>query len=195
MNFFEMVNFLDFAILDSIQNAMRCGFLDCVMAFFSYMGEAGGIWIIASIIMMCFRKTRATGVMVLCAVAAGYIIGELGIKNIVCRPRPFVQNPEVIPAIVPPKGYSMPSGHSCSSFAAATVMIVRDKRFGIPAIVIASLIAFSRLYNYVHFPSDVLCGILLGVACAVITLIVFKKFGFDVKLSGDLKYKKVESNE
>ena len=70
-------------------------------------------------------------------------------------------------------------------------MIVRDKKFGIPAIIIANLIAFSRLYNYVHFPSDVLGGILLGVMCAVVTLIFFKKTGFDQKLSGDLKYKKI----
>lgn len=191
MNFFDFIYSIDFAILDFIQETMRCQFLDYVMAFFSYLGEAGGIWIISAIVMMCFRKTRATGVMVLCAVAIGFVIGEFGLKNTVERLRPFVQNPEVIPAIKPPTSYSFPSGHSCSSFAAATVLIVRDKKFGIPAIIIANLIAFSRLYNYVHFPSDVLGGILLGVMCAVVTLIFFKKTGFDQKLSGDLKYKKI----
>ena len=191
MNFFDFIYSIDFAILDFIQETMRCQFLDYVMAFFSYLGEAGGIWIISAIVMMCFRKTRATGVMVLCAVAIGFVIGEFGLKNTVERLRPFVQNPEVIPAIKPPTSYSFPSGHSCSSFAAATVLIVRDKKFGIPAIIVASLIAFSRLYNYVHFPSDVLGGILLGVMCAVVTLIFFKKTGFDQKLSGDLKYKKI----
>ena len=191
MNFFDVIYSIDFAILDFIQETMRCQFLDYVMAFFSYLGEAGGIWIISAIVMMCFRKTRATGVMVLCAVAIGFVIGEFGLKNTVERLRPFVQNPEVIPAIKPPTSYSFPSGHSCSSFAAATVLIVRDKKFGIPAIIIANLIAFSRLYNYVHFPSDVLGGILLGVMCAVVTLIFFKKTGFDQKLSGDLKYKKI----
>lgn len=195
MNFLEFIYSVDFAVLDFIQETMRCQFLDYVMAFFSYLGEAGGIWIISSIIMMCFRKTRATGVMVLCAVAIGFVIGEIGLKNMVERLRPFIQNPEVIPAIKPPSGYSFPSGHSCSSFAAATVLIVRDKKFGIPAIIIASLIAFSRLYNYVHFPSDVLGGILLGVICAVATLIIFKKTGFDKKLSGDIKYKKIETDQ
>ena len=191
MNFIDFIYTIDFAIIDFIQETMRCQFLDYVMAFFSYLGEAGGIWLISAIIMMCFRKTRATGVMVVCAVVIGFVIGEIGLKNIVDRLRPFVQNPEVIPAIKPPSGYSFPSGHSCSSFAAATVLIVRDKKFGIPAIIIANLIAFSRLYNYVHFPSDVLGGILLGVMCAVVTLIFFKKTGFDQKLSGDLKYKKI----
>ena len=193
MNFFDFIYSVDFAVLDFIQETMRCQFLDVVMAVFSYMGEAGGIWIISAIIMMCFRKTRATGVMVLCAVAIGFVIGEITLKNIIERPRPFVQNPQIIPAIKPPSGYSFPSGHSCSSFAAATVLFARSKKIGIPAIIIAFLIAFSRLYNYVHFPSDVISGIILGVICAAVTIIFFKKTGFDEKLSGDLKYKKTEN--
>ena len=171
-----MIYSIDFAVLDFIQETMRCAFLDVVMAVFSYMGEAGGIWIITAVIMLCFRKTRATGVMLITAVLAGFLIGEIGLKNIVCRARPFTENPLVVPAIKLPSGYSFPSGHSCSSFAAAT------------------LIAFSRLYNYVHFPSDVLCGIILGVTCAIITIVVFRKTGLDKKLSGDLKYKKVDDN-
>ena len=193
MNFFDFIYSVDFAVLDFIQETMRCQFLDVVMAVFSYMGEAGGIWIISAIIMMCFRKTRATGVMVLCAVAIGFVIGEITLKNIIERPRPFVQNPQIIPAIKLPSGYSFPSGHSCSSFAAATVLFARSKKIGIPAIIIAFLIAFSRLYNYVHFPSDVISGIILGVIFAVVTIIFFKKTGFDEKLSGDLKYKKTEN--
>jgi undecaprenyl-diphosphatase len=192
LNFFEFVNSVDFAVLDFIQETMRCEFLDFVMAIFSYIGEAGGIWIISALIMMCFRKTRATGVMLLCAVAIGFLIGELGLKNTIGRLRPFVQNPEVIPIIKLPSGCSFPSGHSCASFAAATVIFTRNKKLGIPALVIASLIVFSRLYNYVHFPTDVIGGMILGVICAVVTIIFFKKTGFDKKLSGDLKYKKIE---
>lgn len=192
MEFIEMIYTIDFAILDFIQNTMRCAFLDVVMMIFSYLGEAGGIWLITAVIMMCFRKTRATGVMLLTAVVAGFLIGEIGLKNIIARDRPFIENPSVIPLIKMPSGYSFPSGHSCSSFAAATVLVMRDKRFGIPALAVAVLIAFSRLYNYVHFPTDVLGGVLLGVFCAVVTVRLFKKFGFDIKLSGDLKYKKIE---
>ncbi len=192
MNFTEIIYSMDFAVLDFIQNTMRCEFFDVLMMIFSYLGEAGGIWIIAAIIMLCFRKTRATGVMLLTAVAVGFLVGEIGMKNIICRDRPFIENPSMIPLIKPPSGYSFPSGHSCASFAAATVLFVRDKKFGIPALVVASLIAFSRLYNYVHFPSDVIGGILLGILCAVVTVWIFKKYGFDTKLSGDLKYKKVD---
>lgn len=163
------------------------------MKYLSIIGELGVIWILAAIIMLCFRKTRATGVMVMCALLIGALIGEVGLKHLVCRPRPFIVNPDVIPPITPPSGYSFPSGHSCSSFVAVTIMFVRDKRIGIPALVLGILIAFSRLYNYVHFPSDVLCGILLGIISAIIVLVIFKKTGFDKKLSGDLKYKSTEN--
>lgn len=189
MSFLEMLYAIDFSILDFIQSTFKCVFLDYIMAFFSYIGEVGGIWIITAVILMCFRKTRATGAMVLSAVILGYLIGELGLKHFVARPRPFVENPAIQPFVAPPHGYSFPSGHSCSSFAAATVLLMRDKRFGIPALAVAVLIAFSRLYNYVHFPSDVLTGILLGVICAFVVAFIFRKTGLDRKLLGDLKYK------
>lgn len=194
MSFIQTVYNIDFSVLDFIQNTMKCEFFDFVMAFFSYIGEAGGVWIIAAVIMMCFRKTRASGVMMVCAVLAGFLIGEIGLKNLVCRPRPFTVNTDIVLSISVPSGYSFPSGHSCSSFAAATVLIVRDRRFGIPALITAFLIAFSRLYNYVHFPSDVLCGVLLGIICAVAVIVIFRKFGFDKKLSGDIKYKKIDAD-
>ncbi len=185
MPFIDCINSVDFAILDFIQNTIRCSFLDTVMTVLSYMGEAGIFWIAAAIVMLFFKKTRAIGAMVLAAMALGYVVGELGIKNIVCRPRPFVLNPAVVPVIAPPSGFSFPSGHSCSSFAAATVIFVCNKRLGIPAVILAALIAFSRLYNYVHFPSDVLCGILLGIACAAITVALFRKTGLENRISGN----------
>lgn len=183
MSFFEAINSFDMSILEYIQNTFRCTFLDHIMAALSYMGEAGAIWILAGIIMLFFKKTRLMGVMALTAMAVGYLVGELGIKNLVCRPRPFVVNPDVALNIALPSGYSFPSGHSCSSFAAATVIFLRDKRYGIPALVLASLIAFSRLYNFVHFPSDVLCGILLGIFCALMTVLVYNKTGLSNKFN------------
>lgn len=195
MNFVEFITSIDFAILDFIQSTIKCVLLDYIMAFFSYIGEAGGIWLISAIIMLVFRKTRSTGVMIIVAVFAGYLIGEVGIKNIVGRLRPFRVNTDIVLNITPPSGYSFPSGHSCSSFAAATVIFMRNKKLGIFALVVASLVAFSRLYNYVHFPSDVICGIILGIICAVVTVYVFRKTGLDTKLAHDFTYKKVTSDE
>ncbi len=174
---FEEINSVDLAVLDFLQSTVKCAFLDSVMAFFSFIGNSGMIWILICVAMMFFRKTRMMGVMALSAVVLGFLIGELGIKNIVCRPRPFVANPDIVLNISPPSGYSFPSGHSCSSFAAATVMLCCDRRYGIKALFLAALIAFSRLYNYVHYPSDVICGILLGIFCALLTVYIFKRYG------------------
>ena len=190
MNFIETLYSIDFAILDFIQNTIKCVFLDYLMTFFSSIGNAGIIWIITALIMMCFKKTRATGAMMACALLLGVLIGEVGIKNIVARERPFVVNTDIVLNIAQPSGYSFPSGHTCSSFAAATTLFMNNKKIGIGAYIIASLIAFSRLYNYVHFPSDILCGIILGITVAIITVSIFRKTGLDTKLSGNHKCKK-----
>lgn len=191
MSFFELITPADTAILDFIQQYIKCGFLDVIMAFFSFIGESGAIWFAAAIVMLFPRRTRSMGIMVICAIALGFIVGELSIKNIVCRPRPFVANPDIVLNIAPPSGYSCPSGHSCSSLAAATVMLIKDKRFGIPALCVALLIVFSRLYNYVHYPSDVLLGMMLGIVSALIIVFIFRKTGIDNRLSNPRNKKKV----
>ncbi len=189
MPFVDSIYAFDVWLLELIQKTMKCEFMDYVMAFFSYIGEYGGVWIITAIILLCFRKTRPTGVMIICAVAIGHLFGVILLKNIVERPRPFELYTSLQLNIKAPSDYSFPSGHSCASFAAATVIFARHKRYGIPALAAAFLIAFSRLYNCVHFPTDVICGALLGVICAAAVVIVFKKTGLDTRLAGDLKYK------
>ncbi len=179
MSFFDAIQSIDTSVLEFIQNTFKCAFLDPIMAFFSYIGEMGIFWIAVGIVFVIFKKTRSMGV----AMLAGFLIGEIGIKNIVNRPRPFMLNADYVLNIGIPSGSSFPSGHSCSSLAAATVMLIKDKRFGIPALVLALLIVFSRLYNYVHYPSDVICGMLLGAISAVVVVLVFKKTGLDNKLS------------
>lgn len=191
MNFFELITPADTAILDFVQEYIKCGFLDVVMAFFSFIGESGAIWIAAAIAMLFSCRTRSMGIMVMCAMALGFVTGEIAIKNIICRPRPFITNPDIVLNIAPPSGYSCPSGHSCSSLAAATVMLFKDKRFGIPALCVALLIVFSRLYNYVHYPSDVLLGMMLGVVSALIIVFIFRKTGIDNRLSNPRNKKKV----
>ena len=181
MSFFDMIQSFDTSVLEFIQNTFKCSFLDPIMAFFSYMGEMGLFWIAVGIVFIIFKKTRSMGVMMLVAMAIGFLVGEIGIKNLINRPRPFMVN---IDYSARPSELNPDFGlNSCSSRAAATVMLIKDKRFGIPALVLALLIVFSRLYNYVHYPSDVLCGMLLGVICAVVVVLVFKKTGLDNRLS------------
>ena len=141
--------------------------MDVLMAVFSYLGEWGAVWIVLGVAMLFPKKTRATGAILLAALILCTLVGEVTIKTIVASP----------------SGYSFPSVHSCIAFSSAVILLVRDRRFGIPALFLAALIAFSRLYNYVHFPTDVFCGIILGIICAVVTLFVFKKTGLTEKLS------------
>ena len=72
-----------------------------------------------------------------------------------------------------PKDYSFPSGHTQASFAAATALFTGNKKAGICAYVLAALIAFSRLYLYVHFPTDVLAGVVIGICCGLLSAYVF----------------------
>lgn len=181
MGFFDLIIQIDFSILNFIQEIFRCSFLDVIMPFFSNIGEVGIVWIIIGLIMLFFRKTRSWGIILLCSMLIGYIVGEVAFKNIICRVRPcyFV---DINMIVSKPHSYSFPSGHSCSSFAAATVLLKMNKRFGIPSLILASLIAFSRLYNYVHYPTDVLCGIVLGVLCVLLVCYLFKKFRWQKKI-------------
>lgn len=156
---------MDFAILDFIQEYLSCGFLDRVLSFITHLGDAGLIWIAVGIVMLFFKKYRKCGIMMLVSLALCAILTSGVIKPLVGRLRPF-QIKAVALYIAPPGGYSFPSGHTSSSFTAAFSIWLCHKREGVAALVLAVLIAFSRLYFYVHFPTDVLAGATLGILCA-----------------------------
>ncbi len=168
---------MDFAVLDFIQNNMRCGFMDGLMRFVTVLGNGGIIWIALGLVLCCFRKYRACGVSIIIGLLAGLLLSTWGIKNIVCRLRPYVQEPDITLLIPPPGGYSFPSGHALSSFTAAFLLIMhRVKYLDVAALVLACLIAFSRLYLYVHFPTDVLCGIALAAVIAAAVFYLEKRY-------------------
>ena len=185
----QNIYFIDFLILDFIQSFLKSFVLDPVMQMLSYIGEAGAIWLLAAFIMLFFRKSRPCAVMLLTSLVLALLIGELGLKNIICRPRPFMVNRDIVLNIKDPTGYSFPSGHSSCAFASAYVIArtLKSKAAGIGAYILACLIAFSRLYNYVHFPTDVLGGIILGTLCAMATVFVFRKTGLDKKLDREIR--------
>ena len=177
----EAIEVIDLQILDAIQQYMRSDSLDSVMKNFSYLGEIGFIWIVIAGILALKKSTQRIAVMIIAAMLLGCLIGEFGLKNIICRERPFVAEDFNNLAIFKPDGFSFPSGHSCSSIAAATIIYLWDRQKGILAYILAVAIAFSRLYLYVHYPSDVLAGALLGVICAFITYYVGNKIYRNVK--------------
>ncbi|MBR5157893.1 MAG: phosphatase PAP2 family protein [Clostridia bacterium] len=156
---------VDFFILDSIKSFFSCYFLNSFMPFVSFLGNSGGIWIVSGIILLIFPKYRKNGWFVLLSLLAGFIICNLTLKPLVARPRPCWIRPDAALLISVPHDFSFPSGHTVSSFAAAESLRYANRKLGIWAYILAILIAFSRLYLYVHFPSDVFIGALIGFMC------------------------------
>ena len=169
-----MLTQIEFLILDAIQN-IRFGFLDKLMVAVSTIGNGGAVWIATGIIMLFFKKHRKTGIAVLIGLLLGLILGNLTIKNLVARPRPCAINTDINLLIPFPSEFSFPSGHTLSSFVSAVGIYLGNKKLGVWAVVLASLIAFSRLYLYVHFPTDILGGIILGTVLAHIARLITKK--------------------
>lgn len=158
----------DKILLDWVQ-ALRTQTLDIVMPAVTFLGDAGLFWIVWAVILCFFPKSRKTGLLMIAALAATFVISTLGLKNLFARPRPCVQFPKEF-FYACPSGFSFPSGHSVSSFAAAGVLFFRREKGRVAALILAGLIAFSRAYLYVHFPSDVVTGSLLGFAAAYLVV-------------------------
>ena len=118
----------------------------------------------------------------LVAMAVTFIIGNLILKNLVARERPCWIDREVQLLMASPSDYSFPSGHSMNGFAGSVSLLCIDKRIGIPAVILAAIIAFSRLYLFMHFPTDVFAGIVIGLVIALITNYVFWKKGWKQEL-------------
>ncbi|WKY49193.1 phosphatase PAP2 family protein [Eubacteriaceae bacterium ES3] len=160
---------LDQNILIWIQESVRNDFLTPFFIMITKLGNAGVIWIITAMLLMISENTRKVGIMIIAALAITSLIDEVLLKNLVARPRPYEVVPGLQYLIEKQNTYSFPSGHSGSSFTAAvTIFLNLPKKFGVPALILATLIAFSRLYVGVHYLSDVLCGALIGSFVAVL---------------------------
>lgn len=146
--------------------------LDPIMIGFSYIGEFGTIWIIIAIVFILTKKYRLCGITMLVAMILSALAGNFVLKNIIARSRPSWIDHSIILLIENPVDYSFPSGHTMNSFTSAMTVFMYHKKPGILAFTLASFIAFSRLYLFVHYPSDVFAGIALGVAISIFTVLV-----------------------
>lgn len=155
---------LDGGFLLFLQESVRNPILNSIMIFITSLGNGGIVWIVATIALLIPKKTRKVGLMSAVALIGSLIINNHIIKNLVQRPRPFVTFTDIRILIPKPSEFSFPSGHTSSSFAAAAVFYrFLPKKVGIPAVVLAGFIGFSRLYVGVHYPTDVLAGAIMGV--------------------------------
>lgn len=156
----------DTAVLEWMQTFLRCPFLDWLMPRVTALGNGSRLWIALGILLLLGKKTRLAGFGVLLSLLFAFALGDLFLKPLVGRPRPFEGAGILDLLIPPPRGYSFPSGHTTMAFAAAFFLWKKEKKIGRWAVAAAALIAFSRLYLFVHYPSDVGGGILLGLLCA-----------------------------
>lgn len=160
----------DFGILNWIQEYLRCDILDKIFPVFTSLGEKGWFFILTAVILLCIPKYRKWGASLGCALIFGLIFGNLLIKNIVARTRPYDLVDYMTILVEPLSDYSFPSGHTMAAFEffAVICMMPIKRRYKVLAGAFAFTMAFSRLYLYVHFPSDVLVGMLLGAFFGVL---------------------------
>lgn len=154
-------------ILLWIQENMRNDILTPFFKVVTSLGDEGAVWIFLSVLLLCFKKSRITGVTCAISLLTSFIFNNLILKNIIARTRPYEVIEGLKALIPPPHDFSFPSGHTAASFAvAAVIFLMMHKKYGIPALILATLIAFSRLYLGVHYPTDVLFGMLSATVIA-----------------------------
>lgn len=166
--FLEAVTTWDASVITAIYENAHSAFLTMFFRIVTLLGEGGIFWIAVAVILLFFKKTRRSGICIGASLLIGVIVGNGIIKNVVARPRPYDAIAGIESVVSHLSDYSFPSGHSLCCFEAATALAMNRTKWAIPAYVGAVLVAVSRLFLFVHYPTDVICGALLGVLFGVL---------------------------
>ena len=166
--FLEAVTTWDASVITAIYENVHSAFLTMFFRIVTLIGEGGIFWIAVAVILLFFKKTRRSGICIGASLLIGVIVGNGIIKNVVARPRPYDAIAGIESVVSHLSDYSFPSGHSLCCFEAATALAMNRTKWAIPAYVGAVLVAVSRLFLFVHYPTDVICGALLGVLFGVL---------------------------
>ncbi len=167
---------MEIEILNLIQH-LRTPFLDETMRFVTSLGNFSIAWVMLALVLILIPKTRKIGLVVMVAVILDSVLCNVILKNIFVRPRPCDVNTAINLLIPRPSGYSFPSGHTSASFAAvAALYFSGERKIWKAALALAILIAFSRMYLYVHYPTDVLGGIVCGILCGCTSWWCIRRF-------------------
>ena len=165
---------IEFKILDFIQT-LHTPVLDKIMVGVTKLGDVGIIWIILTAILLIIPKPRRTGGLMLVALVVQTVLCNVILKNLFARTRPYDVNTTVQLLVPKLHDFSFPSGHTSASFTAVSALYFSKDKLWKPALILACLIAVSRLYLYVHYPTDVLGGLLLGVLSGYIGYKIMEK--------------------
>ena len=168
---------LDGGILLWIQTFVRCAVLDPIMMVYTQLGNAGILWIVLSVLLLCFPKTRKAGFVSLVAMLLGLLCTNVILKHLVGRTRPWLVVEGLLPLVEEHDPNSFPSGHTCAAFAAASAWwrTLPRRWMKVTGLVMAVLMGFSRLYVGVHFPNDVLAGAAVGLLCGWLAWLIWRK--------------------
>lgn len=165
----------DAELLLWIQEISESPILDRFFVFFTALGDHGYLWIGTGVVLLCFKKTRVSGLLLLVALLCTHLLNNLVLKELINRPRPYEAMDMVRLLLDPQPETSFPSGHSATAFGSAFVLVIREKAwlrwipFGA-----AVLMAFSRVYVGVHYPIDIAAGALVGILVAFLVCAVAK---------------------
>lgn len=185
----ENWNQIEASVLIWIQENLRTELFDCIMPFFSMLNNSGIIAILTVVTLVLWRKYRYVGVTAASSLFMEFLLLNVWLKNMVQRTRPYVVDTDLVLLGDKPGDFSFPSGHTGSAFAVAVVMLLcMPRRYGVPAIIMASLIALSRIYNGAHYPTDVLGAIIIAVFTGVMAWkFIFPKACECLRKVGDTK--------
>lgn len=167
---------MELSILHGIQ-ALHNPVLDQIMVtvFNTLVGSLGQLWIVVGLVLLVIPKTRKCGVAVLVSYFVSFLIGNEWLKDWIARPRPCAVDDTVQLIVKKPSSFSCPSVHTYLAFSSAMAIFHYYKKPGIGVFVFAALIGFSRMYFFVHYPTDVLFGAVLGIATAFVVCLLLDK--------------------
>ena len=180
-NIRKKIDRFDNYILFIIEKYVHNKYLDIIMPIVTFTGNLGSIWFIIAIVLIIDKPYRAIGNSIIITLIIGTIIGEGILKHIVRRVRPCNRQENFRLPSLKLTSYSFPSGHTLSSFAAAEMLSLYFTQYRLVFMSMAFLIAVSRLYLYVHYPTDVIVGLIIGVLCSKIVFIMLQQ-GYIQKL-------------
>lgn len=156
--------------LQSIHNPI----FDAIGQLLNFLGEKGWIFIAIAIGLIINKSTRSAGIVLFIALALTGLCTEV-IKELIERPRPFVAYPSIEPLYHEESLYSsFPSGHTSMAFAFATIIAIFYKQWKYIVFGMAFLMGFSRMYGFVHYPTDVIAGAIVGIVCALVVFNGYK---------------------